>query len=103
MAILQLVSAVFLISALIIIRKFLVANGMSENLNEQALFLHIGSFVLYISSLIVFDSYYWVYISQSDQPDSIKSQRHALLAWILTTYTLFIAQLFLVFIIYQFG
>jgi uncharacterized membrane protein YbhN (UPF0104 family) len=70
--ILQLISAVFLISALFIIRKFLVANGVGENLNERALFLHIGSFVLYIGSVIVFDFYYWVYISQAAQPASIK-------------------------------
>lgn len=96
----QLISAVFLISAIVIIRKFLVANGVGQNLNERALFLHIGSFVLYIASVIVFDFYYWVYISKSIDE---RRQRHALLAWILTTYTLFVAQAFLIVILFQFG
>lgn len=84
----QLVSAIMLIVALILIRRFLVANGLGDDINDKSMFLHGLSFIMYTFSIIVYYGFYYTYIWHSSSPKAIRS---ALIAWIVTTYTNFAA------------
>lgn len=95
----QLISGIVLVVSIINIRRFLVAHGLAEEVNDKAMFLHGLSFSLYIVSIVVFDYYYYVFIYYA-RPDH---ERDALIAWIITTYMSFLAQIFLAVILYQFG
>lgn len=83
----QLVSGVVLVVSIVVIRRFLVAHGLAEEVNDKSMFLHGLSFSLYIISIIVFDYYYYVYIYYL----ALDHERDALIAWIITTYMSFLA------------
>jgi hypothetical protein len=95
----QLVSGVVLVVSIFMIRQFLVAHGLADEVNDKAMFLHGLSFSLYIVSVVAYDYYYYVYIYFSRED----AQRDALIAWIITTYMSFLAQIFLAIILYQLG
>lgn len=95
----QLVSGVVLVVSIFMIRQFLVAHGLADEVNDKAMFLHGLSFSLYIASVVAYDYYYYVYIYFSRED----AQRDALIAWIITTYMSFLAQIFLAIILYQLG
>jgi hypothetical protein len=82
----QLVSGVFTIIAILLIRKFLNSNGMAGQVNHHKLFAHVFTFVMYCTSLIVFYYYLAVYMMAVDPQHS----KDALIAWIVTTYMNFI-------------
>jgi hypothetical protein len=67
--VLQFVSGVFLIVAIIMIRRFLVANGLGEAVNDASMFLHGISYTLYLMSILFFYYYYYVFLI-SIQPDT---------------------------------
>lgn len=93
----QLVSAIMLIVALFLIRRFLVANGLGDDLNDNSMFLHGLSFSLYTISILIYYGFYWTYTWNSREPKAIRS---ALIAWIVTTFTNFMAQICLSVILY---
>lgn len=56
----QLISGVFVIVAVLIIRKFLIENALENQVNYQKLAAHGITFAFYIISIVVF--YYFYYI-----------------------------------------
>jgi ribonucleotide reductase beta subunit family protein with ferritin-like domain len=92
----QLVSAIMLIVALFLIRRFLVANGLGDDLNDKSMFLHGLSFSLYIISILFYYGFYWTFTWKHTN----KATRSALIAWIVTTFTNFTAQICLSVILY---
>lgn len=91
----QLVSGTFLLIAVFMIRKFLVDHGMSHKINYGAMTLHGVSFSIYNLSIIFF--YYFFYrfehasLKSTDPMIIYEKQRDWFIAWIITTYTSFIA------------
>lgn len=69
--------------------------------------IHAVSFSLYNIAVIVLYASYFYYLKETydlpdDDPKVIKARRDALIAWIATTYTNFVAQLCLIWIFLQF-
>lgn len=108
---LQVASGFFLLVAVYMIRKFLVEQGMKNQVNYHSMSLHAFSFTLYNASVIAFYVSYYIYFKRltalgpdvkPDNPQLIQYTNTALKWWILTTYTTFIAQMCLIWIFYGF-
>jgi preprotein translocase subunit YajC len=63
--------------------------------------IHGLSFILFIISIVILDVFYFFYITSDDENEH-QTIRNSLIAWILTVYTNFIAQLFLIMIFLKF-
>lgn len=59
---LQFVSGIVLVAAIIMIRRFLVKNGLGDDVNDWSMFLHGISFSIYLLSILFFYYYYYVYL-----------------------------------------
>jgi len=102
---LQLVSGIYLLVAVYLIRKFLVDQGMRNQVDYQSMTIHAVSFSLYNFAIIVLYVGYFIYLQiPLDAPADyrFKVTRYCLIAWIGTTYTNFAAQLCLIWIFLQF-
>lgn len=99
----QLVSGIVLLVAICIIRNFLIKNGLGDEVNHTSMILHAVSFSLYLLSIFFFYYYYYVFLEAQETDTVTQSTRSALIAWIITTYMNFLAQLFLIVILYQLG
>lgn len=99
---LQLVSGIVLIIAIIIIRRFLLKDRRLERvINYQSMTIHGLSFTLFIISVVIFYYFYFLY-NETDDKHRKQTTRNTLIAWIVTVYTNFIAQLFLIMIFLKF-
>lgn len=59
--ILQLVSGVFLLAAVFLIRHFLVEQGLKDSVNHKAMIIHSVSFSLYNLAIIIYYIFFFVY------------------------------------------
>lgn len=89
---LQLVSGVFLLVAVFMISRFLVQQGLRNQVNYKQMILHSVSFSLYNLSIIGFYVAYYAFESTpKDSPQEKTVIRDGLIAWTVTTYTNFVA------------
>lgn len=95
---LQLISGIFLLAAVFLIRSFLIEQGLKDQVNHKAMMIHSVSFSLYNLAIAV---YYVVYFF-FEANQNASTWQYALIAWISTTYTNFAAQLCLIWIFLQF-
>ena len=95
---LQLLSGIFLLISVFVIRSFLVEQGLKDQVNHQAMIIHSVSFSLYNLAIVVYYAFYFNYELQL----TASSFKSALYAWTVTTYTNFFAQLCLIWIFLQF-
>lgn len=93
----QLVSGIFVIIAVVLIRKFLLGHGMESQVNYHKLGAQALLFVFYSISIVIFYYYLALYMSTEDE----QTVRRALLAWIVTTYMNFFVQLAMIVIFMQ--
>ena len=63
--------------------------------------VHGLSFTLFIISIVIFDTFFFFY-RKTDTEHKHQTTRNSLIAWIMTVYTNFIAQLFLIMIFLKF-
>ena len=97
----QLVSGIYLLVAVNKIRTFLVNQGMSKQVNYKAMTVHAVSFSLYNISIIVFYIFYYQYLTESNENKKSR-RREVLIAWIVSSYMTFAAQICLNWIFLQF-
>lgn len=80
-----------MVVAIVMIRRCLVENGLGDAVNDVAMFLHGLSFTLYLLSILFFYYYYYVFLINIVPSSTKDKTRRALIAWIVTTYSNFLA------------
>jgi hypothetical protein len=103
--ILQLVSGVFLLAAVFLIRHFLVEQGLKDQCNHKAMIIHSVSFSLYNLAIIIYYVFFFVFelrTAYGTQSQIDTAWVNCLIAWCVTTWTNFFAQLCLIWIFMQF-
>jgi hypothetical protein len=107
--ILQLVSGIFLLISVYIIRRFLLEHGLGSQTNHKNMIIHSLSFTLYNLAIIIYYIFFTIYettpeyydnygVKTCNNPRWQKTWANSLIAWIVTTYTNFFAQLCLIWI-----
>lgn len=96
---LQLLSGMFLLASVYIIRSFLVSQGLSDQVNYKAMIIHSVAFSAYNLAIIVYYMELYVYDSGGQTTEAI---HNGLLAWSFVTYTNFLSQACLIWIFLQF-
>lgn len=102
---LQLVSGVLLLYAVVMIRSFIVEKGMAGQINFTQMTIHAGSFLLYNFSIVFFYGSYLFYFERkktATEEEIPQLTRTLFISWIVVCYTNFVAQICLVWIFLQF-
>ena len=106
---LQLVSGIYLLISVYIIRRFLLEHGLGSQTNHKNMIIHSLSFTLYNLAIIIYYIFFTIFETTTEylENDGVKicnnprwseTWANSLIAWNATTYTNFFAQLCLVWI-----
>lgn len=103
--VIQIAAGILLLVAVSQIRSFLVEIGKRTQVNQKQMIIHAVSFSLYLTAIVMFYIMYYIYTVESRTASAERMKvirRYALITWIGTCYTNFIAQLCMIWIFMQF-